>query len=76
MELSVFDHKDYVTCVKYHPNDCNLFVTGSSNILMGWDSRSPKPIRRFTYKDRFGQVCYYAKMYIWNSENHEMPCCF
>lgn len=57
IELCVCEHSDLVTCVKHHPVDCNLFVTGSFNILKCWDVRCPaKPIRCYSYKDRIGQI--------------------
>ncbi|XP_060069000.1 WD repeat-containing protein 25-like [Ylistrum balloti] len=56
-QLTKFQHESYVNCVKCHPDNSNLFVSGSYNILQAWDRRTPdRPIREFVYKDNTGQV--------------------
>ena len=42
-ELAEFSHKDYATCVQFHPSNHNLFMVGTfkSNIFC-WDTRSAK----------------------------------
>jgi len=66
-EISVCQHQDFVACVKSYPVDNNLFVTGISDRLIGWDRRSPsKPIRNFKYKDRIGLVCTFISSIVAN----------
>jgi len=56
-ELCSFLHKDHVSCIKFSPVDHNLFVSGLTNLMLCWDVRHQlKPVRQYTYKDRFGQV--------------------
>ena len=38
-----FAHKQFVTCVQFHPNEPNLFLSGTSrNGIYCWDSRQQK----------------------------------
>ncbi|XP_033735828.1 LOW QUALITY PROTEIN: WD repeat-containing protein 25-like [Pecten maximus] len=56
-QLAIFRHENYVNCVKCHPDNTNVFVSGSYNILQAWDKRTPdQPVREFIYKDSTGQV--------------------
>lgn len=56
-ELCKCKFDDFVTCVKYHPVQENLFVAGSLNLLKCWDVRcSSKPVRSYSFKDKIGQV--------------------
>lgn len=55
--LVTFQHENYVNCVKCHPNNTNVIVSGSYNILQAWDKRAPdQPVQEFIYKDNTGQV--------------------
>jgi hypothetical protein len=65
-ELCVFQVKDFATCVKWYPLDSNLFIAGSSDLMVAWDIRSPaNPVRYFKYKDKFGQVFIVTAGFCW-----------
>eukprot|EP00794_Sanderia_malayensis_P020048 gene20048-22015_t len=54
-EMSCYKHKDFVTALLYHPEDSNVFLTGTgSNGLFAWDIRAEKYVRQ--YKAFFGQI--------------------
>ena len=56
-ELLTCQHRDHVNCIKFNPVDYNLFLSGLTDLMLCWDKRCPsKPVRQYTYKDRFGQV--------------------
>jgi len=56
-ELCSFQHQDHVSCIAFSPIDHSVFVAGLTNLMLCWDKRCPsKPVRRYVYKDRFGQV--------------------
>ena len=41
--ISNFPHRQFVTCVQYHPTDGNLFLAGTSrNGIYCWDTRLQK----------------------------------
>ena len=66
-EIFECSHKDYVTCVKYHPVNKNWFVSGSLNALFCWDCRNTsKAFRRYVYKEPFGQVQFTVFLTIYN----------
>ncbi|XP_059154669.1 WD repeat-containing protein 25-like [Physella acuta] len=55
--LALCEHADYVTACHGHVLNPHLFISGSENIILMWDSRVPQaPVNHFTYKDKFGQV--------------------
>ncbi|XP_078592143.1 uncharacterized protein LOC144871062 [Branchiostoma floridae x Branchiostoma japonicum] len=52
--VSTFPHSNFVTVVRVHPQEHNLFLTGSTDIIQAWDSRTGKAVRDF--KCKFGSV--------------------
>ncbi|KAK3094135.1 hypothetical protein FSP39_024550 [Pinctada imbricata] len=54
--LNRFHHDSHVTSCKFHPSNCNLFISGCQNMILSWDVRSPSnPCQKYRYKDRIGQ---------------------
>ncbi len=42
-QISCFNHKDFVTCVLFHPENDDLFLGGTSNSgIFAWDTRADK----------------------------------
>jgi len=40
-EIKVFPHKNYVTCVQFHPTDPALFLAGTfKSAILCWDTRT------------------------------------
>ena len=40
-EIKVFLHKNYVTCVQFHPTDPALFLAGTfKSAILCWDKRT------------------------------------
>ena len=40
-EIKVFPHRNYVTCVQFHPSDPNLFLAGTfKSSILCWDRRT------------------------------------
>jgi WD40 repeat protein len=58
ISVQSYDHNDYVTCLGVHPVEPHLFVSGTKNAILCWDTRmnTREPVREFRYKDDFGQV--------------------
>ncbi|CAG5126231.1 unnamed protein product [Candidula unifasciata] len=55
--LGTYEHMGFVTAGQIHPSNPNLFVTGTDNLVVKWDMRTPQaPVKHFSYKDKFGQV--------------------
>ncbi|XP_066281084.1 collagen alpha-1(I) chain-like [Branchiostoma lanceolatum] len=52
--VTTFPHSNFVTVVRVHPQEHNLFLTGSTDIIQAWDSRTGKAVRDF--KCKFGSV--------------------
>uniref|UniRef100_T1JIM7 Uncharacterized protein n=1 Tax=Strigamia maritima TaxID=126957 RepID=T1JIM7_STRMM len=53
--VSRFIHENFVTAVKWKPEDGNVFLTGSQKVVNAWDLRSDaKPVRIYPFKH--GQV--------------------
>ncbi|XP_006813660.1 uncharacterized protein LOC102804077 [Saccoglossus kowalevskii] len=54
-ELECFNHPSYVTCIRYHPQEPNVFISGIyDSAILCWDIRSKKIIR--DYRGQFGQI--------------------
>ena len=56
-ELAVLDHESAVTSVLQHPQNENLYLTGSMDLIQLWDRRTSSHVREFVYNRRTGQVC-------------------
>ena len=66
-EISTFEHRDFLTCVAYHPVNPNYILAGSKDRVLCWDIRCPEACMKvFDYKHSFGQVIYHNFKY---SEN-------
>ncbi|KAJ7357806.1 WD repeat-containing protein 25 [Desmophyllum pertusum] len=54
-EIKLFPHKNYVTCVQFHPTDPALFLAGTfKSAIQCWDTRTGNITS--TYSAFFGQV--------------------
>ncbi|KAH3854758.1 WD repeat-containing protein 25-like [Dreissena polymorpha] len=52
-----FHHPGFVTCARFHPVEGRHFVTGTNNVIMRWDVRTPsQPVQTYKYKDNIGQI--------------------
>lgn len=48
MEMKVFKEDEVVAVVKFHPNNCNLFLSGGSKgVIRLWDIRSGKVVNEY-----------------------------
>ncbi|GFR74824.1 WD repeat-containing protein 25 [Elysia marginata] len=51
------DHVGFVTCGSLLSSNPNLVATGTDNMVLLWDTRTPQaPMKHYTYKEAFGQV--------------------
>ena len=40
-EIKLFPHKNYVTCIQFHPTDPTLFLAGTfKSAILCWDTRT------------------------------------
>eukprot|EP00057_Strongylocentrotus_purpuratus_P032693 XP_788503.3 PREDICTED: WD repeat-containing protein 25-like [Strongylocentrotus purpuratus] len=53
--FQVFDHSSYVTCIKWHPTDPQMFISGSyGSTMYCWDTRTGSVAHQ--YAGKLGQI--------------------
>nr|XP_054758333.1 WD repeat-containing protein 25-like [Lytechinus pictus] len=53
--FQVFDHSSYVTCIKWHPTDPHMFISGSyGSTMYCWDTRTGSIVHQ--YAGKLGQI--------------------
>ncbi len=57
LEVSSFEHPGFATCLETHPVNPHYFLVGCNNCILCWDKRcTTKLVKKYVYKDTFGQV--------------------